>query len=289
MTATDSPQGHALSDIFGTKEVLQLALQKLSSQLLVFSLVVVVLLVAGWKWIGPEGLPLILAVLFVFLVGTVGYLFAETKRKVESGDPATMSAHLNRRIDQITNEEAPFAVKLWTVPAVRRAAAASAGTSSVNTATADARDIAVTATPPAASSAPAAYRIGDAIKVGFSADRDCYLTLLNIGTSGKLTVLFPNATQPDNFIAADSVHEIPGPDDGFEYRLQGPPGREGLKAVATLDKVDLGAAHFTPEGDLFRTVSAAEGARDIAVIQTRVTELKHENWTEARTAFTVAP
>ena len=284
MAATDSPQGNALSDIFGTKELFQLAMQKLSSQLLVFSLVVVVLLVAGWKWIGPEGLPLILAVLFVFLVATVGYLFAEAKRKVASGDPATMSTHLNRRVDQITNKGAPFTVKLWTIPAAKKAAAANAPGGAT-----DARDIAVAATAPPASAAPASYRIGEAIKVGFSADRDCYLTLLNIGTSGKLTVLFPNAMQPDNFIAADSVHEIPGPDAGFEYRLQGPPGREGLKAVATLDKVDLGAAHFTPEGDLFRTVSAVEGARDIAVIQTRVTELKQETWTEARTVFTVSP
>ena len=36
------------------------------------------------------------------------------------------------------------------------------------------------------------YHIGDTITFKFKSDRDCYLTLLNVGTTGTVTVLYPN-------------------------------------------------------------------------------------------------
>lgn len=95
------------------------------------------------------------------------------------------------------------------------------------------------------------YHVGDAIVVCFRATRDCYLTLLNLGTSGRLTIRFPNALYPDNFLyvpasSMKSQVKTPGQDYGFEYRLQGPPGTERLKAIATLDRVQLLETHLRP-------------------------------------------
>lgn len=75
------------------------------------------------------------------------------------------------------------------------------------------------------------YPIGARIVVRFRANRDCYLTLLNIGTSGKLTVLFPNALHSDDRILKGRIYEIPSREDEFEYAITGPPGVEILKAI----------------------------------------------------------
>jgi hypothetical protein len=53
------------------------------------------------------------------------------------------------------------------------------------------------------------YKVGDEILVKVKASRNCYLTLLNIGTGGKKTVLFPNKSHSDNAIAANTWYEIP--------------------------------------------------------------------------------
>ena len=168
---------------------------------------------------------------------------------------------------EISNPAGDFKVELWTAPAPDEGA----------------RDLAVTA-----KRKKAAYRTGQKIVVGFRASRDCHLTLLNIGTSGKLTVLFPNSQHQDNFIQAGREYQIPADEDDFEYLLQGPPGVEKLKAVATLKKIALLESQFAPDGALFRTVEAATGARDIGVIQKKVAAVPGAEWAEAACEFKVA-
>src|SRR5262245_26841067 len=36
------------------------------------------------------------------------------------------------------------------------------------------------------------YRVGDRISLSFTTNRDAYVTLVNVGTSGEVTILFPN-------------------------------------------------------------------------------------------------
>ena len=254
-------------DLFGTAEVLKLVIQKLASQSLLFGLAVVVVLAGAYWKLGKDSVPLVLAILFVFVIALAGYLFVELQGKVQRQEPATMSRLNGGKMKDITNPASDFTVELWTAPAP----------------TAGARDIAV-----AARKKKADYRTGQKIVVGFRASRDCHLTLLNIGTSGKLTVLFPNSMHPDNFIQAGRDFQIPGADDDFEYELQGPAGVEKLKAVATLKKVTLLESNFAPDGSLFRTVDAASGARDIAVIQKQVATVPQTEWAEAACEFSVA-
>lgn len=254
-------------DLFGTGDVLKLVIQKIASQSLLFGLAIIVVLVGAWKVLGRDSMPIILAILFVFVVALAGYLFVEQKGKIDQRDPATMSRLSGEKMKDISNPASDFKVELWTAPAPAGGA----------------RDIAVTA-----KKKKAGYRTGQKIVVGFRASRDCHLTLLNIGTSGKLTVLFPNALHPDNFIQAGRDYRIPEADDDFEYELQGPAGVEKLKAVATLKKMALLESNFAPDGSLFRTVDAAMGARDIAVIQKKVAAVPNTEWAEAACEFSVA-
>lgn len=256
-----------LNNLFGTKELLQLVVKKLSSQALLFSLAIIVILAVSWWLFGDQGFPIIIAIVFVFAVGTVGYLFFEQKSKAEGGDEATMSRLLGEKVNVIRNSSGNFSVQVWTTPA---------GTA------ASSRDIKVVP-----STKGAEYRVGNKIIVHFRADRDCYLTLLNIGTSGKLTILFPNALHRDDFISANKEYQIPAQEYGFEYELQGPPGVEKLKAIATLEKVELLESQFAPDGSLFRTVEPTAGARDIAVIKKNVESIPIQQWAEATWEFRV--
>ena len=44
------------------------------------------------------------------------------------------------------------------------------------------------------------YKVGETMRVGFEAPRDGYVTLVNVGTSGKITILYPNAFAPDHSV-----------------------------------------------------------------------------------------
>lgn len=256
----------AAGDPFGTSEVLKLVVQKLASQSLLFGIAGLVLLIGAWN-LSHGSLPLVGAVLFVFTVALAGYLFVEQKNKVAHGDAATMSRVNGTKMKAISNPAGGFSVELWTAPAPADGA----------------RDVAVTA-----KKKKADYRTGQKIVVGFRATQDCYLTLLNLGTSGRLTVLFPNSLHPDNFIQAGRDYRIPESGDDFEYELQGPAGVEKLKAVATLKKIVLLESNFAPDGSLFRTVDAACGARDIGVVQKKVAAVPKTEWAESACEFSVS-
>lgn len=260
------------NDLFGNKELLQLVVKKLSSQALLFSLAIVVVLVTSYvissQLFNKPGYPIIAAILFVFLVATFGYLFVEQKRKAEQGDEATMSQLLGEKLNVIRNSAEAFSVQVWTTPAAETAAVS--------------RDIKVVP-----SGKRAEYRIGDKVRVHFRANRDGYLTLLNVGTSGKLTILFPNMLHRDNFVYANKEYEIPSQEYGFEYELQGPPGVEKLKAIVTMQKVELLESQFAPDGSLFRTVMPTAAARDIGIIKKQVEAIPANAWAEGTCEFYV--
>ncbi|MCZ6679482.1 MAG: caspase family protein [Candidatus Poribacteria bacterium] len=88
------------------------------------------------------------------------------------------------------------------------------------------------------------YKIGEVATFKFRAERNCYLTLLDVDTQGHVTMLFPNKYHPDNQIFGDLTYIIPSDEMKFRIRAQGPPGRELLKAIATTEPITL------PEFDL---------------------------------------
>jgi hypothetical protein len=83
------------------------------------------------------------------------------------------------------------------------------------------------------------YRIGDTIQFSVRVNRDAYLTLINIGTSGDVTVIFPNRFHPSHFVRAGQTVILPDPGWGFSFLVQGPPGFDQIKAVASEDPVPL--------------------------------------------------
>lgn len=80
---------------------------------------------------------------------------------------------------------------------------------------------------------------GEKIVFKFRAERDCYLNLIDCGTSGKVTVLFPNAYHKDNRIQAGREYSIPSEEMAFDIETQGPAGLELVKAIATEKPLNL--------------------------------------------------
>ncbi len=129
------------------------------------------------------------------------------------------------------------------------------------------------------------YQIGDKINLYFRSEKDCYLFLLNYGTSGKLMVLFPNALFEDNFIKGNTIYAIPGKDYPFDYILSGPPGTEKVKAIAATHKFDLIDLNFK-RGQTFSTSTSA--TRDISIAAKKIENADLEEWAEAICEIKVA-
>ncbi|SLM27486.1 exported hypothetical protein [Desulfamplus magnetovallimortis] len=82
------------------------------------------------------------------------------------------------------------------------------------------------------------YNIGESITFYFKSNRDCYVHLLDIGTSGKVTLIYPNQFATDNFIKGGQTYKLPAPET-FQFVASGPEGTEMVKAIATLKRTDL--------------------------------------------------
>lgn len=131
------------------------------------------------------------------------------------------------------------------------------------------------------------YRVGDPLRIFFYSERDCYLNLIDFGTSGRARVIFPNRYQRDNFVRGGTVIEIPGRrGDDFRYTVSGPTGTERLKAIATRDKLKLYRGSYDWDKYVFQPWDEKSELvyKDIKV---RLDDMGDEDYVTARTKFRV--
>jgi len=83
------------------------------------------------------------------------------------------------------------------------------------------------------------FKVGEDIYLNFIANRNCYLTLIDIGSDGRVKILLPNQYQKDNLAKAGYVYRIPSQSAKFTFKANEPPGEEIIKAIATLEDVSL--------------------------------------------------
>jgi Domain of unknown function (DUF4384) len=109
------------------------------------------------------------------------------------------------------------------------------------------------------------YKVGETVKVGFEAPRDGYVTLVNVGTSGRITILYPNAYAPDHAVKAGRTYFVPAPGDPYELTLGGPEGVELVYAVFTTSAIRFAETNFAKSAFTVVNESAVEFTRDINV------------------------
>lgn len=165
------------------------------------------------------------------------------------------NAYVNWSLDTIKPEKSIFKIEVWTEKGDFQ------GT----------RDIAIVPK-------TKIYKTGDKINLYFRSEKDCYLTLINYGTSGKLTVLLPNSLSQDNFVKGGRIYAIPGESYPFDYRLSGPAGIEKIKAIATTSKINLVDLTYNKD-EIFPTSHAA--TRDISVMAKKIENAVPNEWAAA--------
>jgi hypothetical protein len=111
------------------------------------------------------------------------------------------------------------------------------------------------------------YGIGETVGLLLTTNEDAYVTVLDIGPTGRVTQLFPNPYQPDNHVLANSPVEIGGA-SGAKVTVTGPVGAELIKVIASKramamisqSRLRRHGAFFTVDGGV-RTV-----LRDLQVV-----------------------
>ena len=125
----------------------------------------------------------------------------------------------------------------------------------------------------------ASHRIGQKFAFKAEAERPCYLTLVNFGTSGQAALLLHDHELPSGRPVA-----LDGPDARHEWIIGGPPGVERLKAVFSLQPLRL----FPAAGEFSLLGAGAEAERTLRDAATKLNQLPPETWADASCEFTVA-
>ncbi len=99
------------------------------------------------------------------------------------------------------------------------------------------------------------YKVGESLTVKFETSRDGYLTLVNVGSSGRITILYPNRLSGGNEVKAGKVYLIPERNDEFDLAISGPPGVELIYALLTLRPVQFLESDFSKSGGTFQVLT----------------------------------
>ncbi len=124
------------------------------------------------------------------------------------------------------------------------------------------------------------YRIGQPIRFGIRVNRDAYITLINIGTSGKVTVVYPNRLAPNHFVRAGQDIIVPPRDASVIPVVSGPEGFDQIRVIASEEPYDFHPADTPRRGSVFRSLDPME-LRGLAVeIAKRRSTVTPGKWAE---------
>jgi hypothetical protein len=186
-------------------------------------------------------------------------------------------AHARRAGDGAADEDSPTVTRLLALRSPKsplrvslRAVAAAAAPAT--------RDVAVT-TP----AADGVFRLGDRIRFEFSASADGHVTLIDVGTSGAVTVIRPNAWHRDTSVEANRSYSLPNATaPEFDYRLTGRLGVERVAALLT--RQPLPAGLLLPDaGQGTRRLTDEEVERVVSAVE----QLPAAEWAAAVSEFAI--
>jgi len=100
----------------------------------------------------------------------------------------------------------------------------------------------------------ATYAVGETVKFLLTSNEDAYVTVLDVGPTGRVTQLFPNRYQPDNHLFANRSVEIGGGNSGAKVTVTGSVGVELVKVIASRRPVTVVSETQLQGGGPFRTI-----------------------------------
>jgi len=132
------------------------------------------------------------------------------------------------------------------------------------------------------------YKLGDTVKFYVKANKDCYITLLDIGTTGKTHIIFPNKFQRTNSVKAGQVVSLPRAIDNYDFKATGARGKEVVKVIATMERETIIPERYLQKAGHFMQIRT----KDISVVPTYIMGLldtpnKSKEWAEYTKVLTI--
>lgn len=77
------------------------------------------------------------------------------------------------------------------------------------------------------------YYVGERIYISFTVQKDSYVTIYDVDSTGNVNILFPNPYHKDNLVRKGRVYTIPTTNYGYDLVVKGPNGDEVIYAIAS--------------------------------------------------------
>lgn len=104
-------------------------------------------------------------------------------------------------------------------------------------------------------------KVGENLRLQVTASKDCYLRVYHYSAENKVTLIYPNPYQKDNYIKANTPTLLPPKGGSFQFTMQKPTGNEIIKAVVSSTQFsDLAATNnFTNYQDINLNTASNRG------------------------------
>jgi hypothetical protein len=112
------------------------------------------------------------------------------------------------------------------------------------------------------------FSIDDYLVISFTVDKPMYVRLVTVNSEGKISNLFPNPYQPDNYVQPGRQYQIPPKNAEFTLKVRGPAGTDKIRAIAGIKPVTAEDAQLNPDGSFKIDPSShnfASAERDILI------------------------
>jgi hypothetical protein len=129
------------------------------------------------------------------------------------------------------------------------------------------------------------YRIGKSISFVVSADRDCYIYVVDVGTDGKPRLLFPNKWQTANKVTKGVECRIPAENADVCYLVEGPKGTNYVKAIATTEPIRFVEENIGRIG--WGSPESGDSGSAWANIREELDRMDQNSWSEGELALEV--
>lgn len=135
------------------------------------------------------------------------------------------------------------------------------------------------------------YIDGESIRISTTVNRDAYVYLFNVDSSGEVTQILPNrlSNSGGNFVKANTTVSFPAQGDNFTFNVAGPVGLNKVLALASLEPLNLDQiTSFKTTQDQFATASTRGQDQLAQALSIVVNPIPQNSWVSDTAFFSVA-
>ncbi|KHC90713.1 PEGA domain-containing protein [Thermotoga sp. Mc24] len=82
------------------------------------------------------------------------------------------------------------------------------------------------------------YEVGERMEIFVKSSKDAYILVYDINAQGKVTLIFPNKYESDNFVRANEIKKIPSKST-YSLRVSPPYGKEYIQVIASARPIPI--------------------------------------------------